>query len=233
MIRVSHLSRTYTLNGQTVPALWDVSFHIARGEYAAIVGPSGSGKSTLMHLLGCLDSPTSGSYHLGGEDVSRLPPGKLADIRGAQIGFVFQGFQLIPRMTALENVMLPLLLCKTPPAERIARARELLCRVGLQDRLDHKPAQLSGGQQQRVAIARALSRDPPLLLADEPTGALDPQSTADILRLLQDLHRENRTVLIITHDMQVARQTKRQLCIENGRLIWDSCTQNDKSSSQM
>ena len=224
MIRVSHLCRSYQMNGQTVSALQDVSFHIAGGEYAAIVGPSGSGKSTLMHLLGCLDRPTGGSYWLDGQDIAALPDRALAKVRGEKIGFVFQGCQLIPRLTALENVALPLMLCGTPLKERLARAQMLLQRVGLGERLQHRPSQLSGGQQQRVAIARALVRSPRLLLADEPTGALDPQATKDVLTLLEELHQEGRTVLVITHDMSVARHTKRQLCIESGRLTQNLCT---------
>lgn len=223
MMTVEHLSRTYLMDGQTVNALQDVSFHIARGEYAAIVGPSGSGKSTLMHLLGCLDSPTSGTYLLDGENVSRLSARELARIRGKQIGFVFQGFQLIPRLTALENVALPMILCGMKEAERIARAKALLSRVGLRERMHHKPAQLSGGQQQRVAIARALSRNPAVLLADEPTGSLDPASTSEVLSLLDELHQEGRTVLLITHDMGVAARADRQLCMQQGRLAADSC----------
>ena len=233
MITVEHLSRSYTMGGRTVHALQDVSFHIGRGEYAAIVGPSGSGKSTLMHLLGCLDSPTSGTYLLDGEDVSALPPRELARVRGKQIGFVFQGFQLIPRLTALENVMLPMILCGTGEAERIARAKALLDRVGLSDRLHHRPAQLSGGQQQRVAIARALSREPAVLLADEPTGSLDPQSTAEVLSLLDELHQEGRTLLLITHDMRVAQRAKRQLSIRDGRLAADSCERMHRNLSQL
>lgn len=230
MIIAKRLCRSYVMNGQTVEALSDVSFHIGKGEYAAIVGPSGSGKSTLMHLLGCLDSPTSGTYLLGGEDVSHLPEKELARVRGRQIGFVFQGFQLIPRLTALENVMLPMILCGMKEGKRTARAKELLTRVGLSDRMHHKPAQLSGGQQQRVAIARALSRNPAVLLADEPTGALDPKSTSDVLTLLDELHQEGHTVLLITHDMGVAGRAKRRLCIQGGRLTADSCEKMGKNS---
>ena len=228
MITVRRLTRAYTLNNLTVEALSDVSFHIGKGEYAAIVGPSGSGKSTLMHILGCLDSPTTGTYLLDGEDVSRLSPDALARIRGERIGFVFQGFHLIPRMSALDNVMLPLILCGMPEKERHARAEALLARVGLSDRMEHRPNQLSGGQQQRVAIARALARDPAVLLADEPTGSLDPRSTREILLLLEELHGEGRTVLLITHDMSVARRAHRQLQIAEGRLTADSRTENEK-----
>lgn len=233
MIQASHLSRTYAMEGQTVYALCDVTFHIRQGEYAAIVGPSGSGKSTLMHLLGCLDRPSSGAYLLGGQDVSSLPDKALAQLRGDMIGFVFQGFQLIPRMTALENVLLPMILCGMQAKERTARAEALLQRVGLGDRMHHKPNQLSGGQQQRVAIARALARKPAVLLADEPTGSLDPQSTQEVLCLLDELHQEGHTVLLITHDMAVARQAGRQLLIQDGRLVSDSREEKDKQSTQM
>ena len=233
MIIARRLTRSYTMNDLTVEALTDVSFRIGKGEYAAIVGPSGSGKSTLMHILGCLDRPTSGAYLLDGQDVSQLPEKALSKVRGERIGFVFQGFQLIPRMSALENVTLPLILCGTPEAERTARAKVLLERVGLGDRLHHRPNQLSGGQQQRVAIARALARDPSVLLADEPTGSLDPQATHDVLALLDELHREGRTVLLITHDMTVARRADRQLRIQDGRLASDSREKSDKNSTQM
>ncbi len=222
MLQVEKLTRTYTMNDRSVDAIRDVTFHIRPGEYAAIVGPSGSGKSTLMHLLGCLDSPTSGQYLLHGRDVSTLSADALAKVRGEEIGFVFQGFQLIPRLTAVENVALPLVLCGVNQAQRMEKAAALLRRVGLGDRLHHKPAQLSGGQQQRVAIARALARDPAVLLADEPTGSLDPASTKEILALLRTMHEEGRTVLLITHDMQVARQASRQLEIAESRLVRDS-----------
>ena len=233
MLTAIHLTRTYTMNNLTVAALEDVSFHIDKGEYAAIVGPSGSGKSTLMHLLGCLDSPTSGTYLLAGEDVSHLPPKELARVRGERIGFVFQGFQLIPRLTALENTALPLVLCGIPEKQRLARAKELLAQVGLAERMHHRPHQLSGGQQQRVAIARALIRNPDVLLADEPTGSLDPASTQEVLSLLEQLHQEGRTVLLITHDMQLAARTNRQLCIADGRLQSDSSAKNDKSTGKL
>ena len=218
MIEISHLRKEYTMDGHTVHALSDVSFRVDKGEYAAIVGPSGSGKSTLMHILGCLDRPTSGEYRLGEESVGRLDDRALARVRGEMIGFVFQGCELIPRMSALENVMLPLILCGAGEKQRRARAEELLARVGLHDRMHHRPSQLSGGQRQRVAIARALSRNPALLLADEPTGALDPDTTLEVLSLLDELHQEGRTILLITHDKQVASRAKRQLLIENGRL---------------
>ncbi len=210
------------MNGKTVTALDHVTLRVQKGEYAAIVGPSGSGKSTLMHLLGCLDTPTSGSYRLHGRDVSTLGKDELAQVRGQEIGFVFQGFQLLPRLTAAENVALPLLLCGVPPRERTAAARALLEQVGLGERLHHTPNQLSGGQQQRVAIARALARNPAVLLADEPTGNLDAQATADVLHLLDELHRAGRTILLITHDSVVAQRAERQITIAAGRIIGDS-----------
>ncbi len=218
MIRTENLSKRYDLAGSALEALHGVTLHIRRGEYAAIVGPSGSGKSTLMNILGCLDTPTSGSYRLHGRDVSTLSPAELARVRGEEIGFVFQGFQLLPRLTAVENVALPLLLCGMPPARRLERASLLLRQVGLGDRLHHRPSQLSGGQQQRVAVARALARDPAVLLADEPTGNLDAAATGEVLALLEALNRQGRTVVLITHDAQVARRAGRQLCISGGRL---------------
>ena len=218
MIRTENLSKRYDLSGDSLEALHGVTLHIRQGEYAAIVGPSGSGKSTLMNILGCLDAPTSGSYRLHGRDVSTLSPAELARVRGEEIGFVFQGFQLLPRLTAVENVALPLLLCGMPPARRLERASLLLRQVGLGDRLHHRPSQLSGGQQQRVAVARALARDPAVLLADEPTGNLDAAATGEVLALLEALNRQGRTVVLITHDAQVARRAGRQLCISGGRL---------------
>ena len=218
MIRTENLSKRYDLSGDSLEALHGVTLHIRQGEYAAIVGPSGSGKSTLMNILGCLDTPTSGSYRLHGRDVSTLTPAELARVRGEEIGFVFQGFQLLPRLTAVENVALPLLLCGMPAARRLERASCLLRQVGLGDRLHHRPSQLSGGQQQRVAIARALARDPAVLLADEPTGNLDAAATGEVLALLEALNRQGRTVVLITHDGQVARRAGRQLCISGGRL---------------
>ena len=222
MIIADHLSRAYPMEDRLLYALNNVSFHIRPGEYAAIVGPSGSGKSTLMHLLGCLDSPTGGRYLLHGQDVSALDAAALARVRGERIGFVFQGFQLIPRLTALENAALPLMLCGVPRQERTARAAALLERVGLGDRLHHRPGQLSGGQQQRVAIARALARNPDVLLADEPTGALDPAATNEVLTLLDGLHASGRTIVLITHDARVAARAGRQLLIARGQLVSDS-----------
>lgn len=222
MIQTEGLTKVYSVNGRPVTALDHVTLSVAQGEYAAIVGPSGSGKSTLMHMLGCLDTPTEGSYRLNGRSVAALSPGELAQVRGEEIGFVFQGFQLLPRLTALENVSLPLLLSGVPSAERRRRARMLLESVGLSERLEHYPGQLSGGQQQRVAVARALVRDPAVLLADEPTGNLDSASTEDVLTLLESLHRTGRTVVLITHSPAVAARARRQISIAQGRIASDS-----------
>ena len=218
MIFIRNLTKYYTQDGQRFAALDHAAMHLLPGAYAAIVGPSGSGKSTLMHLLGCLDSPSCGTYLLHGRDVSALPPEELARVRGEEIGFVFQGFQLLPGLTAQENVALPLLLCGVPQKERLERAEALLVLVGLQDRLRHRPSQLSGGQQQRVAIARALVRDPPVLLADEPTGNLDTASTGDVLALLDRLHEQGRTIVLITHDPRVADRAAQRFSIAGGKL---------------
>ena len=226
MLRTENLTKLYPLSGGTVAALDRVNLHVKAGEYAAIIGPSGSGKSTLMHILGCLDTPSSGSYCLHGRDVASLGKDELARVRGEEIGFVFQGFQLLPHLTAEENVALPLLLCGVPARQRTETARRLLTRVGLGQRLQHTPSQLSGGQQQRVAIARALARDPAVLLADEPTGNLDGQATADVLALLDELHQEGRTILLITHDGVVAQRAQRQIAISQGRIIHDSGIKN-------
>lgn len=218
MIYMRDVSKLYPMGDQVVAALSHVSLHIAPGEYTAIIGPSGSGKSTMMHLLGCLDTPTSGQVTLHGRDVSTLRPSELARVRGEEIGFVFQGFQLLPQLTALENVAMPLLLAGVPRAQREQRAASLLQRVGLGERMHHQPNQLSGGQQQRVAIARALVRDPPILLADEPTGNLDGDATREVLSLLSGLHREGRTVLLITHDPAVAACALRQIRVSKGHV---------------
>ncbi len=218
MIRLNHVTKTYSFGGVQVEALKDVSLNICAQEYVSIMGPSGSGKSTLMHIIGCLDSPTSGTYLLDGQDVSGLCAKELAAIRGFQIGFVFQGFHLLPRLTALENVALPLLLSGTPQREREERAADLLRAVGLGQRAGHKPSQLSGGQQQRVAIARALIRSPKVILADEPTGSLDGQAAGEVLSLLDGLHQKGHTVVLITHDGAVASRARRQLHVLSGEV---------------
>ena len=217
MLKLIHASKIYHESG--VCALHAVDLTVARGDYVSITGASGSGKSTLMHILGLLDTLTDGSYLLEGADVSRLPPQALARLRSERIGFVFQRFQLIPGMTALENVALPLALQGVARAERLERAAAVLASVGLSDRLAHKPGQLSGGQQQRVAIARAVVTHPAVVLADEPTAGLDPAAAADVLALLGRLHKAGNTVVLITHDRAAAAQAARRLYLKNGELF--------------
>jgi putative ABC transport system ATP-binding protein len=216
MIRAHHLVKTYILGGQTVRALDDVSITIGSGEMVAIRGPSGSGKSTLMNILGCLDRVDSGEYFLAGEDVSQLGNNALAAIRNKRIGFVFQNFNLLPRMTALENVELPLHYAARHDA--VDRAREALAMVGLSDRSHHEPNQLSGGQRQRVAIARALVTNPAILLADEPTGALDSKTGEEILALFKELNRQGHTIIVVTHDANVAAHCKREIYLRDGKV---------------
>lgn len=215
MIQLSNVIKSY---GAT-PVLNGVDLFVSKAEYVALVGPSGSGKSTLMHLLGCLDRPDQGRYFLDGEDVLSLSPKGLSRVRGEKIGFVFQGFQLLPKLTALQNVALPLMLKAVPEKQRLGRAAQALSAVGLSDRMNHRPHQLSGGQQQRVSIARALISDPPLILADEPTGSLDPDATRDVLALLTKLNEKGHTVVLITHDMGVAQTARRQVIVKDGRLM--------------
>ena len=232
MIEIVDLVRVYRLGEVEVRALDGVSLSIGAGESVAIMGPSGSGKSTLMNLLGCLDRPTSGRYLLDGVDVSRLPPDALADVRNAKIGFVFQNFNLLSRTSALENVELPLLYgnAAMDAAGRRARARSSLARVGLAGREEHHPSQLSGGQQQRVAIARALVTDPPVLLADEPTGNLDSRTSEEVLAIFGELNRAGMTTLLITHDADVARHAGRVIHLKDGRILSDERTGVQKSA---
>lgn len=221
VIDVRDLVKTYGEGEATVHALAGLSVLIERGDYVAIMGSSGSGKSTLMHILGCLDVPTSGTYHLDGVDVSRLNDRQLALVRNRRIGFVFQAFNLIPRMSALANVELPLAYAGVKPAQRRRRALEALDMVGLGNRADHDPNELSGGQQQRVAVARALVSRPALLLADEPTGNLDSKSTADVLAVLDDINREGRTIVLITHEDEVAHHARRVIRLVDGQVVSD------------
>jgi putative ABC transport system ATP-binding protein len=216
VISLDGVRKTYATGVISVEALRGVDVRIDRGEYVAIIGPSGSGKSTLMHILGCLDVPTEGRYELAGRDVGSLDDVDLARIRNAEIGFVFQQFNLLPDLTALRNVALPLVYAGVHAGEREERARRALERVGLGDRADHRPGELSGGQQQRVAVARALVTEPSLILADEPTGNLDSSSSADVLGLFHELYESGRTIVLITHDPEVAEAADRVITIRDG-----------------
>ncbi len=218
MIVLEDVRRTFWVGGQPVHALAGIDEHVLPGEYVAIMGPSGSGKSTLLHVLGCLDRPDSGSYRLDGREVSQLDETELTLVRRDLIGFVFQSYHLVPRLTALANVELPMIFASIPRAERRRRAKAALAAVGLADRLDHRPDQLSGGQRQRVAMARATILGPRILLADEPTGNLDRTSGNQVLELLEQLNREGLTLLVVTHDPAVARRASRVLVLEDGKI---------------
>ncbi|MEZ0117372.1 UNVERIFIED_ORG: putative ABC transport system ATP-binding protein [Heyndrickxia coagulans] len=218
IIEIKDLVKTYKVGGETVTALHRISLHVEEGEFIAIIGPSGSGKSTLMNMIGCLDKPESGEYILEGNDVGKLNDYELATIRNQKIGFIFQNFNLLSKLIAIENVELPLLYQGAAPQERKQLAQECLEKVGLGDRAQHLPTQLSGGQQQRVAIARSLVCNPPILLADEPTGALDSKTSKEILDVMKKLNGEGHTIILITHDLGVARQAKRIVQIKDGRL---------------
>ena len=221
LIETVDLWKTYVMGAEEIHALRGVSTQIERGEYVAIMGPSGSGKSTLMNLIGCLDTPTAGTYRLGGEDVSKFSRDELADVRNRRVGFVFQGFNLLPQITAFENVEMPLLFGGVAPKKRRERVQELLTRVGLGDRMDHKPTELSGGQMQRVAIARALAMQPDVVLADEPTGNLDTSAGGDIMQLFTELWQQGSTLVVITHDMSLAKRAGRVVEIRDGRIVRD------------
>ena len=219
VIAMRDVRKVYSTSAFAVEALRGVSASIAAGEYVAVVGPSGSGKSTLMHIIGCLDVPTSGEYLLDGIDVATMSEAELAVVRNRKVGFVFQQFNLLPSLTALRNVELPLVYAGAARAERRGRAEEALTRVGLADRLEHRPGELSGGQQQRVAVARALVTEPALLLADEPTGNLDSGSTHEMLALFDDLHAAGRTIVLITHEPDVAARAERTLVMHDGAIL--------------
>ena len=221
MIKIEGLSRYYQMGPTTVKAIDGVDLFIDKGEFVSIIGPSGSGKSTLMNIIGCLDSPTAGEYVLSGESVAHLSKDQLAEIRNRHIGFVFQTFNLLPRVTAVENVELPLIYAGIPPKERRERAMEMLRRVKLEDRGNHVPNELSGGQRQRVAIARALAVRPKVLLADEPTGALDSKTGAEIVALFRELQAEGVTLVMVTHDPDVAAHGKRIVQIRDGKILMD------------
>lgn len=221
LIEIEKLVKTYRMGQETVQVLHDVDLIVNKGDFLAIVGPSGSGKSTMMNIIGCLDIPTSGSYKLDGVEVKGLSDNKLAAIRNDKIGFIFQGFQLLPKLTAIENVELPLVYRGLSNKERRKKAAEALRKVGLEERMFHKPSELSGGQQQRVAIARALAGEPPMLLADEPTGALDTRTGQEVLALMEQLHQQGHTIVLITHDMEVAARAERVVRMKDGVLTED------------
>lgn len=229
LIRIVDMRKIYNPGENEVRALDGIDLTIGVGEFVAIVGQSGSGKSTLMNMLGCLDVPTSGEYFLSGQDVSKMSDDELSDIRNLEIGFIFQGFNLIQNLTALENVELPLIYRGVAKGKRIALAQDALEAVGLGGRMSHKPAEMSGGQQQRVAIARAIAQAPPVILADEPTGNLDSKSTGEILAILKHLHAEGRTVIMITHDNEIAARAKRVIRIRDGRIESDTINENFSS----
>lgn len=231
LVEVQDICKIYNPGENEVRALDRVSLKIQKGEFVAIIGHSGSGKSTLMNMLGCLDVPTSGQYFLNGKDVSHMTDDELSDIRNMEIGFIFQGFNLIPNLTAQENVELPLIYRGVGRKERASLAVESLEMVGLSHRMDHKPSEMSGGQQQRVAIARAIAAKPPVILADEPTGNLDSKSTQEIMNVLKELHKSGRTVILITHDDEIAAQVKRVIRIRDGKIEADFMNEGEAEQS--
>ena len=226
LISIEHLNKTYIMGAEKVEALKDVTLTIEKNEYVALMGPSGSGKSTLMNLLGCLDSPTAGKYWLNGIEVSTMDDGELAEVRNKQIGFVFQTFNLLPRLSALENVALPLVYAGFSREERLEKARKTLESVGLGDRVMHKPNELSGGQRQRVAVARALVNDPAIILADEPTGNLDTKTSYEIMTLFEEIHQAGNTVIIVTHEQDIAQHTHRIVRLRDGLVESDEMNDN-------
>ena len=226
VIRIEDLHKTYVLGSQKVHALDGVSLSINKNDYIAIMGPSGSGKSTMMNILGCLDTPTSGSYILGGTDVSQMEDSELAEVRNRQIGFVFQSFNLLPRYSALENVALPLIYCGTPLKERTDLASKALDTVGLSDRMDHKPSELSGGQRQRVAIARAIINNPTIILADEPTGNLDTKTSVEIMNIFEKIYRQGNTIIIVTHEEDISKFARRIVRLRDGKIESDTMNPN-------
>ncbi len=226
VIKFTDIVKNYKVGTVIVNALRSVSLHINHNEYVAIMGPSGSGKSTLMNIIGCLDTPTSGSYFLNKQDVSKMEDNQLAEIRNKEIGFVFQTFNLLPRYTALENVMLPLIYAGVPKQERIERATTVLENVGLADRMTHKPNELSGGQRQRVAVARALINKPSIILADEPTGNLDSKTSVDIMNLFAEIHQKGNTVVLVTHEEDIARHAHRIVRLRDGHVESDNLNEH-------
>ena len=226
IIQIENLSKVYDTGKIQVTALRDVSFEVNEREYLAVMGASGSGKSTLMNILGCLDRLTAGKYILGGQDVSTMEDDALAVVRNKKIGFVFQAFNLLPRLTALDNVVLPMMYAGFSHADRITAAKQALKRVGLEDRMDHRPNELSGGQKQRVAIARALVNNPAIILADEPTGNLDTKSSEEIMEIFEGLNNDGATILMVTHEHDIAMHTKRSIIFRDGQIISDKLNEN-------
>ncbi|MDH6533432.1 ABC transporter ATP-binding protein [Parabacteroides sp. 52] len=226
LIEITNMVKNYAIGTMEIPALQNINLRIEKNEYVAIMGPSGSGKSTLMNILGCLDTPSSGHYLFNNVDVSSLDDDSLSTMRNKEIGFIFQNFNLLPRLNALQNVELPLIYSGTPGNERRERALKALERVKLADRIDHKPSELSGGQRQRVAIARALVTNPGILLADEPTGALDSKTGVDIMRLFHELHQEGNTIILITHEQEIANYANRNIYIKDGMIHSDQLNTN-------
>ncbi|MFZ4436381.1 MAG: ABC transporter ATP-binding protein [Flavobacterium psychrophilum] len=224
LIHIRNIKRDFVLGNEIVYVLKGIDLEINKGEYVALMGPSGSGKSTLMNLLGCLDTPTSGTYILNGKDVSQMHDDELAEIRNKEIGFVFQTFNLLPRTTALDNVALPMVYAGFPKSERNKRATEVLTQVNLADRMDHQPNQLSGGQRQRVAIARALVNSPSIILADEPTGNLDSKTSVEIMKLFGDIHAQGNTVILVTHEEEIAAYAHRVIRLRDGMIESDTKT---------
>ena len=228
LIKITNIKRDFPLGNEIVYVLKGIDLEINKGEYVALMGPSGSGKSTLMNILGCLDTPTSGTYILNGKHVSEMQDDELAGIRNKEIGFVFQTFNLMPRTTALDNVALPMVYAGHSKSERIERATEVLTQVGLQDRMDHKPNQLSGGQRQRVAVARALVNKPSIILADEPTGNLDSKTSVEIMNLFNEIHANGNTVILVTHEEDIATYAHRIIRLRDGLIESDTINQNIK-----
>jgi putative ABC transport system ATP-binding protein len=226
IIEISHIARTYTIGSETIHALRDVSLNVKKNEYVALMGPSGSGKSTLMNMLGCLDTPSSGEYVLNGKSVARMSDDELAEVRNKEIGFVFQTFNLLPRSTALENVMLPLVYAGMSSAARKEKAMRVLEQVGLKDRVHHKPNELSGGQRQRVAVARALVNDPAIILADEPTGNLDSKTSIEIMGLFAAIHEAGNTIIVVTHEEDIAQYAHRIVRLKDGLVERDELNAN-------
>lgn len=231
VITLEGITKTYVNGKLTVPVLHGIDLSIYEGEFTSIMGPSGSGKSTFMNILGCLDRPTSGSYRLDGEEVAYLSDDELAYVRNKRIGFVFQSFNLLPKLTALDNVALPMVYAGVPKAERTARASQLLTDLGLGTRLDHMPAELSGGQRQRVAIARALANNPAIIMADEPTGNLDSKASLDVMHIFTELYQEGRTIILVTHEPDIAEYAGRNVVLKDGLIVEDTRNSHMKGVS--